>query len=155
MSQFSPLYPPSLISTVSISTTNSLTTCEIGDINVNYTLTDAEYNSQITKLKIKKSAILFNNVSFNTLSNTFIKSIPNGKKSLDVCVPRKCNDGSHPINIGKLADSTRNIDMYVCASPGLYDNNNKCLNGGKFIKIPNTELGMCVDLPKYYFKDFQ
>ena len=160
-------------STVSLSSDkNSLTTCIPGDIQVNYSISKKDYDE--SKTMIDNIIPGLNNTS--ELISKFIKDIPAGTgtkktpamKSLEVCVPRKCSDGSQPVNIGKLMGPTNfgllmgtgtniePIDMYMCASPGTYINNKdgKCINGGAYVDILGAT-GMCIDMPKYYFKNFQ
>jgi len=166
-------YP--LTSSVSLSSSkNSLTTCEVGDIEVKYEIPITEYDLIMNSDELKSNK--FVNIFKDDFSKIFkqIPANPKTKKpamtSLEVCVPRKCNDGSHPINIKSLTKINERfdpIDIYVCASPGIYqeDNDNKkqCKNGGQYVNFDHDSIGilndnvmgMCIDLPKYYFKNFQ
>jgi len=184
----------SLKSNASLSYVNSLTTCESGDIQVNYNIPTSEYN--VLKDNLSTQYPLFFNAESSPFLSKLVRQIPEDKSNnrpamttMDICVPRKCNDGSHPINIGKFLDPKINmindlnlpfknqIDLYMCASPGLYQKNkdglstrpdmnqnnqnnqnneddHECKNGGKYMQLEGP-LGMCLDLPKYYFKNLQ
>jgi len=156
-----------ITSSVSLSSSkNSLTTCEVGDIEVKYEIPRTEYDLIMNSDELKSND--FVNVFKDDFSKIFkqIPANPKTKKpamtSLEVCVPRKCNDGSHPINIKSLTKIDERfkdpIDIYICASPGMYqednDNEKQCKNGGGYMQV-GKELGMCLDLPKYYFKNLQ
>jgi len=160
-----------ITSSVSLSSSkNSLTTCEVGDIEVKYDIPRTEYDLIMNSDELKSNDFVneFVNIFKDDFSKIFkqIPANPKTKKpamtSLEVCVPRKCNDGSHPINIKSLTKIDERFkdpfDVYVCASPGIYqednDNEKQCKNGGGYMEI-DKELGMCIDLPKYYFKNFQ
>ena len=149
---------------------NSLNTCETGDIQVNYTMPSIDYNK--LKYDLKMIHPTFFNDTLTPYFTKFLKHPPGPfndeitKTSLSVCVPKVCDNGVSPINIGRLLYSSNKfldfplkepIDLYVCELPkNNTPNTNKtdiCNNGGKYLDMGNGS-GICFELPKYYSKTF-
>ena len=147
--------------------TKTMDNCDYGDIHVSYTIDKNSYSNIMNMINTDNADNPDEYSPFN--QKTMIKNISkiikdDGKnKILDICVPKKCKDGSRPFNIGKFISNSDNpmplpesIPFYMCMTPHISSDNkqhNICRYGGSYINFDGV--GMCVDFPRIYFKNFQ